>query len=107
MPIRSPAKTPRGTDRRVKRHSSLCRMRSPNGFSQGLRSTSSREGAFLWRKRCQKFGLLAMLPQKPALFPFPVAFFDRLALVMGFLALRQRNFDFRTPPRVEIDAQGN
>src|SRR5690606_30671096 len=45
------------------------------------------------------------LAQQPGLVALPVALLDRLALVVGLLALGQRQLDFRPPFAVEIDAE--
>src|SRR3546814_11500498 len=47
----------------------------------------------------------AMRLHDALLVAFPVAFLDRVALVMGLLALGQRQFHLRLAPAVEIDGQ--
>jgi hypothetical protein len=43
-PTNSPSATPRGTERRVKRHSSECSTRCANGRTKRFRSSCSRVG---------------------------------------------------------------
>src|SRR3546814_12414938 len=47
----------------------------------------------------------AAIPEQAPLFALPVAFLDRLALVVGLLALGERQFDLGAAARVEIDRQ--
>src|SRR3546814_15285073 len=44
VPVRMPSATPRGTDRRVKRHSDGARIRCATGFRRRLRAMCSRGG---------------------------------------------------------------
>src|SRR3546814_8095512 len=43
VPVRMPSATPRGTDRRVKRHSDGARIRCATGFRRRLRAMRSEE----------------------------------------------------------------
>src|SRR3990170_203240 len=105
IPTNRPTATPRGTERRVKRHSSEWRMRSPNGFSQRLLSISSRVGACRPIKRRKKAEMLAMLAQQPALLALPVALFFRVPLVVHFLAPRDRQLDLGPAAAVKVNRQ--
>ena len=113
-----PKATPRGTDRRVNRHSSETNMRWAIGLRYLLRSIAARVGIFLctqWNidmiNRAAKslsriLGLWSsMFAHQPALLPFPVTILFGLALVRCFLALRQRQFQLRLALAVEIDRQ--
>src|SRR5689334_7149415 len=104
-PVTMPSATPRGTDRRVKRHSAGARTRCATGRRTRLCSNVSRLGRLrdihpLIRAQSP---ISAPIAEEPALLALPVPFLDGVALVMRLLALRQREFDLCPPPAIEID----
>src|SRR3546814_8275325 len=100
-----PSATPRGTDRRVKRHSDGARIRCATGFRRRLRAMCSRVGMCRRTQApiAEDAPTSAAIPEQAPLFALPVAFLDRLALVVGLLALGKRQFALGAAARVEID----
>src|SRR5215210_3536436 len=107
IPTNRPIATPRGTERRVKRHRSELRMRCPNGLNQRLFWTSSADGACLAMKLRTIAARSAIAPHQPLLLPLPVAVLHRLTLVMHLLAPGKRQLDLRLAPAVEVHRQGD
>src|SRR3546814_5956280 len=104
MPTRRPIATPRGTERRVKRHSSLLRIRPAKGRIQRCSASSSRLGAFFASHRPNRSTMVA---HQAGLLPLPVLLFFMLALVVGLAPFGQRQFDLRAAAAVEIDGKGH
>src|SRR5690606_3479203 len=130
IPTSRPAATPRGTERRVKRHSSGRSTWRANGRTRRLLSSCSRVGAcsriqsarkvldlklvIVSYSPCAAEPVLASPPcpsgsssftHQPRLCALPVALLDRLPLVVGLLALRQRQLDLGPSAAVEVDRQ--
>src|SRR5688572_14304121 len=105
MPTNRPTATPAGTDRRDSRHSSEAQMRLPSGFRSGLRCSSSLVGACLRYCLRKKRNRSAILTQQPPLLALPIALLDRLALVVRFLALGQRQLHLGLAGAVVIEGQ--
>src|SRR6478672_10796325 len=105
-PTNSPRATARGTERWVIRHRAGWRRWGAKGRSSRKWWTVSRVG--IWRVS-HFMGIAgsasAIVPKEPLLLPFPIPFLNRLALVVHFLAFRERQFDLCPPPAVEIDRQ--
>src|SRR3546814_15433181 len=86
MPTRRPIATPRGTERRVKRHSSLLRIRPAKGRIQRCSASSSRLGAFFASHRPNRSTMVA---HQAGLLPLPVLSSFMLALVVGLAPFAQ------------------
>src|SRR3546814_12265824 len=100
-----PSATPRGTDRRVKRHSDGARIRCATGFRRRLRAMCSRVGMCRRTQApiAEDAPTSAAIPEQAPMFALPVAFLARLSLVFGLLSLGERQFVLGPAPRVEID----
>src|SRR5438309_4106100 len=103
----SPSATPRGTDRRLRRHSEGCRRCGAKGRSSRYWSIVSRVGTWPFSQRTSGRLASAIASKQPLLLPLPVPFLHRLALVVLLLAAGERHLDLRAPAAVEINGQRN
>src|SRR5688572_5603813 len=105
-PTNRPTATPRGTERRVKRHNSSRRKWVRNGREKRCPAICSRLGMLRVNQAPKRSGS-AMLAHQPALLPLPVLLLLMLALVVRLAAAGKGELDFGPAARIEIDGERN
>src|SRR5687767_539089 len=103
-PTKSPTATPRGTERRVKRHNSSRLRWVRNGREKRCPAIWSRLGTLRLNQAPKRSGS-AMLAHQPSLLPLPVLLFFMLALVVRLAAAGDGELDLGPPAAVKIDGE--